>query len=447
MINNFNKTIIAQVSPNGRGAISLIRLSGKEAHQIALKIINKSVFKKEKELHWLFDQNKQKFDQALLLIFSAPNSFTGEDTIEFCCHGSPIIVNKIIETCLHYGAALASPGEFSQRAFLNGKMNLLQAESIMDLISAKSQKLLQAANYGLDGSLKNQIENLKSELTRILGLIHGPLDFPVESEEAEIDFEQIYELLEEICKKIQKLLQKSRQNSVFRTGLKTIILGRPNVGKSSLLNWLLEEERAIVSSEAGTTRDFLAEEILIRDIPITLIDTAGLRQNAQSKIEEIGIQKALNLSKAADLILFVFDFSEGWTKEDQELFEALPKNIKVLTLGNKCDLSKNQVPNFEFIEISVQNNLGLNNLENALLKMLEINELESDFEINLNQRQMSLFIQALKSLEDLNKNLPIEFVSVKIEESLNYLEQVLGQNKFASDQALNAIFANFCIGK
>ena len=399
-------------------------------------------------MHWLFDQEQNKFDQALLLIFNAPNSFTGEDIIEFCCHGSPLIVQKLIETCLHYGACMAEAGEFAQRAFLNGKMNLLQAESIMDLISAKSAKLLQMTMNGLDGSLKNQIEDLKFKLTQILGLIHGPLDFPIESETTEIDLKQIYKLLEETRETIYKLLEKSRQNNIFRTGLKTVILGRPNVGKSSLLNLLLQEERAIVSPTAGTTRDFLTEEILIKDIPITLIDTAGLRQNAQNEIEQIGIQKALKLAQMADLILFIFDVSCGWTEEDQELFIALPKNTKTIILGNKSDLKINSAdkPAENFVCISAKTTSGLENLEIALLQSLNLNEIESDFEISLNQRQMGLFLNAFKPLEDLNPEIPIEFVSLKIEESLNYLEQILG-HKFSSDKALNAIFANFCIGK
>jgi tRNA modification GTPase len=443
-------TIVATATPKGRGAIGIVRLSGSQAFFIAAQVVQKQNLKEPRQLLNIYNQKKQKFDQALVLAFKEPFSFTGENLVEFHCHGSPLILQKVIDTCIFYGACLAAPGEFSQRAFLNGKLDLTQAEAIMDLIEAKSERLLEAATSQLGGNLKGTVNLIQAKLTQALGLIHGPLDFPIESEEAEIDVMQITNLALEGKEKLKKLLQNAQAANIFRQGLKTVILGEPNVGKSSLLNLLLQQERAIVSDEPGTTRDFLSEEILIRDIPILLIDTAGLRDKPGSKIEQSGIEKSLKLAEEAELILFVFDAKNGLQDTEKLILQNIQNknaSAKLILLANKADLGRCKELPSEAILFSVQTAQGLNQLEDEIESSLNISDIEADFEFALNMRQASLLKAALDSLETISIELPVELISVVLQETLNNLEQILGQNKFASDRALEAVFSNFCIGK
>jgi tRNA modification GTPase len=453
MLNQNAETIIATATPKGKGALAIARLSGPKAKKIACKVVNKKFFQQKRELHWLYDCQGLKFDQALLNIFEAPHSFTGEETVEFYTHGSNLIQQKLIETCLFYGARPAAPGEFTQRAFLNGKLDLQQAESIMDLIQAKSQKLLNASCNQLAGDLKTEINFLKNNLTEILGLIHGPLDFPLESESAEIDYAQIEEILMRSQAKTKNLIKISEHYNIFRSGARLAILGLPNAGKSSLLNFLLAEERAIVSDHPGTTRDFLSEEILVKDIPLEIIDTAGLREEPDNKIEEIGIQKALKIAAQAELILFVFDQQFGWTPENQAFYEALPNTDKIILVANKVDLlnagkaNPASLPAQDLVKVSCLNKSGLADLEEAIAERFNVNE-ELDFNLCLNQRQLAIFQQISNCLEQMQPSqVAPELISVKCEEALNLLEHLQGKAKFLSDQSLQAIFSNFCIGK
>lgn len=494
---NSNSTIIAEITPAGRAAISLIRLSGNQSHTIAKQILLNKNLLELRQLSWIYDYSKQKIDQVLLNIFHAPNSFTGEDIVEINCHGNPLIVAKIIQTCLGFGAHIAAPGEFTERAFLNGKMDLTQAEAIMDLIQSKSEKLLHTASNQLNGDLRKIIESCRDNLLLCIGLIQGPLDFPIETEEAEINIPQIKKGISEVLPKIETLIKQAHSASILRQGIKAVILGRPNVGKSSLLNLLLSEERAIVSEEAGTTRDFLSEEILIRDIPVKIIDTAGLRDNTESQIEQKGIEKAISLSKQADLILFVYDLIDGWTQEDNNLFDSIKGNnpfAKFVILANKADIANNIYQTEEHsigkgdkqskykeneIKFSTKNSMGLNRLEERIQEILQINSLDGEFEIGINQRQFFLLSSVKESLvksieilelknksniahptskgqqvsrinqepSNLNCETFAEVISIELEEAIKRLGEVIGEKGSITESAVQRVFSNFCIGK
>ncbi len=460
-------TIIAQATAKMASAIAIIRMSGLNAFEIAEKICPKTNWLKitnNRVLSYLYDQDGKSFEQALILIFKAPNSFTGEDIIEFHCHGNNLICDKLIKTALFYGANLALPGEFTQRAFMNGKLDLIQAEAIMDLIQARSEKLLKAASSQLNGDLSFKINSLIEKLFKIMGLIHGPLDFPLETEFLEIDLRELENLLKQIKAEIQVLIRKAEQINIYRQGLKTLILGRPNVGKSSLLNALLQEDRAIVSSIAGTTRDFITESLSIADIPLNLIDTAGLRDEEFIKddLEKIGIIKAKNLMKEAELIFFVFDGFDGWTAEDEKLFEQIKveklTETPIILLANKVDLLNTvQLKDLEsklktiknLIYISAQTAKGLSDLEKTIINLFKLSEnsLEGDFEIAINQRQNLCLQKADNILKTINLNLSVEIISTLIQEAIECLQEINGSQTYSSDTAMRSIFANFCIGK
>lgn len=462
-----SETIIAQATAKMPSAIAIVRMSGIKATEIAQKICcqtNWSNLSNNRVLAYLYDENGKQFEQALILIFKTPNSFTGEDIIEFHCHGNNLICDKLIKTALFYGARLALPGEFTQRAFLNRKLDLIQAEAIMDLIQARSEKLLKAASSQLNGNLSQKINLLIQKLFDIMGLIHGPLDFPMETEFLEIDLTLIENLLEEIKIELQGLIKKAKQINIYRQGLKTLILGRPNVGKSSLLNALLQEDRAIVSSTAGTTRDFISESLSIADIPLNLIDTAGLRNEKFIKddLEKKGIEKAKSLMKEAELIFFVFDSGEGWTMEDQNLFAQIQaeklKETPIILIGNKIDLLNNaqqevlktELENMpDLILISAQAQTGFLDLEKTIIKLFQLpsSSIEGDFEIAINQRQSLCLQKAENILKTINLNLPTEIISTLTQEIIQVLQEINGSQTYSSDTAMQSIFANFCIGK
>jgi tRNA modification GTPase len=330
-----------------------------------------------------------------------------------------------------------------------------------------------------------------------IGLIQGPLDFPIETEEAEINIPQIKKGISEVLPKIETLIKQAHSASILRQGIKAVILGRPNVGKSSLLNLLLSEERAIVSEEAGTTRDFLSEEILIRDIPVKIIDTAGLRDNTESQIEQKGIEKAISLSKQADLILFVYDLIDGWTQEDNNLFDSIKGNnpfAKFVILANKADIANNIYQTEEHsigkgdkqskykeneIKFSTKNSMGLNRLEERIQEILQINSLDGEFEIGINQRQFFLLSSVKESLvksieilelknksniahptskgqqvsrinqepSNLNCETFAEVISIELEEAIKRLGEVIGEKGSITESAVQRVFSNFCIGK
>ncbi len=443
-------TIIAQSTVSGVSAIAVVRMSGHRAFEIALKLSKKEFFKNQIELSWLYDSLNNKIDQALILNFKAPASFTGEDVIEFHVHGNQLIVENLIVECIKLGAVQAQAGEFTQRAFLNKKLDLIKSEAIRDLIYSKNHKLLKASLNQLNGKFNEKIKFLEKELLNILISIQAYLDFPSDVEDInikKINFDKCLII-------INRLIESARSSNLFRKGLKTAIIGRPNVGKSSLLNCLLNEERSIVSSTSGTTRDFIREELLIGDVPILLIDTAGINKETNCEIEQKGIKKAFELIESIDLILFVFDLSKGFTEEDQRLFEEIKefnKDAKIIILGNKADLEAPQPPKggVKFIKISAKENTGLEILIKELHELVSFDKFSGDFELSITQRQCLSLIQCKEILEN-SKSLitgQLELLSVNLESVLKILKEISSGENLDSEEILSALFGSFCIGK
>ncbi|RMD47669.1 MAG: tRNA uridine-5-carboxymethylaminomethyl(34) synthesis GTPase MnmE, partial [Aquificota bacterium] len=335
-------TIVANATPLTASAVSIIRISGKDALNIGKSIFSKKEDIKPRKAYFgkFIDENGEIIDEGLFLYFKAPKSFTGEDVVEIQVHGSVPVVKKIIKEAIKKGARFAQPGEFTKRAFLNGKIDLTQAEAIAQLIEAKSEKASKAAVNLLEGKLSKEIKFLKEKLININMLIEAELNFPEDVEE--IEETVIKKDLKEVIDKIKQLLSTYKKGKLIREGIKLAIVGRPNVGKSSLFNSLMGYERAIVSDIQGTTRDFIEESFTLNGIPVRLIDTAGIRES-KDEIEKIGIQKTKEKIEEADIILFVFDVSKGLTEEDLKIYEEV-KYKKPIVVGNKSDLilDKNQ---------------------------------------------------------------------------------------------------------
>ena len=465
-----NETIVAQSTALGIGAVAIVRLSGSLAFDIASQLAEKEKLERI-QVCFLKDSEGKLIDQALLLVFHCPNSFTGEDIVEFQVHGNQLIINKLITECIKLGARLANPGEFTKRAFLNGKINLTEAEAILDLIHAKSNKLLNASINQLSGKFYEKLKSIQISLESSLSYFFAASDFPEQVSESQSELELELESKKESIFKsremVKALVRSAQTCDALRFGLKTVIIGHPNVGKSSLLNALLKEERAIVSPEAGTTRDFIREQLVLGDIPLVLIDTAGIKQATESQIEEHGIKTALNLSKEADLILFVFDAHKGFSEEDKNLRDFIKAQnpfAKMFLLANKSDLlsvnsinSVNSTNNIdEFIFISSRTGEGLDKLGLKIAELVGLSNLDGDFELSLTQRQAGHLISCEKFLDEVlnafDKNSCDLFkASSGLESALSEIYQLLGhenQSKKADrEKTLDRIFSNFCIGK
>lgn len=461
-----NETIVAQSTPLGVGAVAIVRLSGSLAFNIANHLAKKEKLERI-QVCFLKDSEGKLIDQALLLVFRGPNSFTGEDIVEFQVHGNQLIINKLIAECIRLGARLANPGEFTKRAFLNRKINLTEAEAILDLVHAKSNKLLNASINQLSGKFYEKLKFIQVSLESSLSYFFATSDFPEQVSELESELQSKKENIFKSKETVKALVRSAQTCDALRFGLKTVIIGHPNVGKSSLLNALLKEERAIVSPEAGTTRDFIREQLVLGDIPLVLIDTAGIKQKTESQIEEHGIKTALNLSKEADLILFVFDAHKGFSEEDKNLRDFIKAQnpfAKMFLLANKSDLlsvnsinSVNSTNNVdEFIFISSRTGEGLDELGLKIAELVGLSNLDGDFELSLTQRQAGHLISCEKFLDEVlnafDKNsCDLLKASFGLESALSEIYQLLGhenQSKKADrEKTLDRIFSNFCIGK
>ncbi len=443
-------TIVANATPLMPSAVSIIRISGEKAFEIGKKLSNKEKIK-ERTAHFskIFDRNKEVIDEGLILFFKAPKSFTGEDVVEIQIHGSVPVVKKIISEAIYYGARFAEPGEFTKRAFLNGKIDLTQAEAIAQLIEAKSEKASKAAVNLLEGRLRKKIEKFKNELLELVSLIEAELNFPEDVEE--LDFEVIKNSLGNIYKQIDELLKTYKKGEIIREGIKLAIVGRPNVGKSSLFNSFIGYERAIVSEIKGTTRDFIEESLMIQGIPVRLLDTAGIRQT-EDKIESLGIKLAKDKIKEADIIIFVFDISEGVVKEDLEIYEEI-KDKNPIVVGNKIDLHLDKINEKyyfkDIIFLSSKTLQGFNKLENEISKRLGLLEYQ-DEEIYINLRHFEILKQAENKIKNILDNLQNyeefkEILILEIQEVERLLKEIIGE--ITTEDILGNIFANFCIGK
>ncbi len=444
-------TIVANATPLIPSAVSIIRISGKDALNIGKKLFKKEKIEPRKAYFGKFYNDKNEvIDEGIFLYFKAPGSFTGEDVVEIHTHGSVPVVKQIIEQIINYGARFAEPGEFTKRAFLNGKIDLTQAEAIAQLIEAKTEKASKVALNILQGKLSKQINELRDILLELISLIEAELNFPEDVEE--IDIKIIENRLKEVISKIDQLISSYKKGQVITEGIKLAIVGRPNVGKSSLFNALVGYERAIVSEYQGTTRDFIEETVSIKGIPVRLLDTAGIR-DTENIVEKIGIQKTKEKLDEADIVIFVFDASEGWTKEDDYIYEEI-KHKNPIVVGNKIDLvldknHRNNIIKDIIIYVSSKTKQGISSLENKIFERLNIKE-DSEDEVYINLRHYRALKKSKEILQRSLENLDMlkdqkEILMLDIQEAEKYLEEIVGE--ITTEDVLGNIFSNFCIGK
>lgn len=459
------ETIAAISTAIGNGGIGIIRMSGKETFQILSKIFKNS---KNEELkieqikgytiqygYIIDNETNEKIDEVLVSFFKNPKSYTREDMCEINSHGGMIVEKKILELCLKNGAILAEPGEFTKRAFLNGRIDLSQAESIMDLINSKTEKEAKASINQLEGDLSNKIKEIRHDLLDVMADIEASIDYP-EYDIEEVTNKKALDILENVNKKLDALKDSFRSGKILKEGIKTAIIGRPNAGKSSLLNRILKEERAIVSEIEGTTRDTIEEFITIKGIPLKIIDTAGIRKTSDT-IEEIGVKKALNIANEAELILAIFDNTKEINEEDLEILNLI-KDKNAIILLNKIDVGDLKLDkrkellstNKKIIKISAKEGSGIEELYKEIERMFQIEGLETGGEtIITNIRHKNQIGLAIKNIDEAKmavlNNLPIDIISISIKQSLEELGKITGQN--VSEDIINEIFSKFCLGK
>lgn len=449
-----NDTICAISTALGVGAISIIRVSGDEAIDIVNKIFDKDLTKKESHTinygHIVY--KGEIIDEVMVSIMRSPKTFTKEDIVEINSHGGVAVTNKVLEILLLEGARLAEPGEFTKRAFLNGRIDLLEAESIMDLIESKTETSRKLAISGMEGKVSKLVKNIIDNLVKVNANIEVNIDYP-EYEDIEIvTKEKIEEMSKYINKELTKLLNESENGKLIKDGINTLILGRPNVGKSSILNKLIEEDKAIVTSVAGTTRDIVEGQIRVNGILLNIIDTAGVRET-EDIVEKIGVEKSLSLVNDADLIILVFNNNEKLTDEDKKLLEYTKEKKRIIVI-NKIDLENNldisNLKNERIVKVSALKDSGIENLKNEINDMFNLEEINlGDFTYLSNSRQISLVKKAVeisKNLEDaLNNDVPIDLLEIDIKEICEILGEIIGESY--DDKLIDTLFSNFCLGK
>lgn len=436
-------TIAAIATPLGTGGVGVIRISGDTSFDIIKKIYSKQNLTAGRISHgWIVDNGK-KIDEVIILPFKNPNSYTGEDVIEIHCHGGMNVVRNILDLVLKNGARTAERGEFTKRAFLNKKMDLSQAEAVADLIHAKTRNFAIQSAKNLSGVLGEKISEIKKQIFETLSKIIAGIDFP--EDVAEPEYSYLISSFENSLKEIDEILSCAKSSDILRQGVKIAIVGKPNVGKSSLFNKLLNVERAIVTDIAGTTRDVIKEN-LDWDVAITLIDTAGIRESDEvGKVEEIGIEYSKQSADEADLVLFIYDASRGMDGEDKAILDLI-KNKTHLIIANKCDLIQNKIENA--INISVETGLGIEDLKNKI-KEIVCNFSSDDTEFITNKRQQDCLEKCRESLTNaLNAakmNELQDLISIDLKSALLYLDEITGE--VITDEILENIFSHFCIGK
>ena len=457
-------TIAAIATATGAGGIGIVRMSGDNCLEILKKIFipkNKNVdIDKVKGYtikygYIINHETQEKIDEVLVSFFRAPRSYTTENMCEINSHGGTVVERKILEQCLLNGASLAKPGEFTKRAFLNGRIDLSQAESVIDLINSKTDREASASFEQLQGRLSKEIEDIRNELLDIMADIEAQIDYP-EYDIEETTNEKATKILNNIKNKLMTLENSFENGKLLKEGVKTVIIGKPNAGKSSLLNTLLDEDRAIVSDLEGTTRDTIEEFINVEGVPLKIIDTAGIRDTDNS-VEKIGVEKAIKLVEDADLIIAVFDSSKKLDKEDFKILDLI-KNKKSIILLNKCDLSENNDETTSYmsnlnkivIKASMKTKMGIDKLYKTISNMFNNDEIELNNGIIItNIRHKNQIHKAITSingaLESINNNVTVDILAIYIKETLENLGEITGNN--VSEDIINKIFSKFCLGK
>ncbi|BAU24163.1 tRNA modification GTPase TrmE [Caldimicrobium thiodismutans] len=456
-------TISAIATPPGRGAIGVIKISGEKSLEILRKIFKPFKPRLSFESHKFYygfiidPETERPVDEVLVVYMKAPFSYTREDVVEIHAHSGYVNLRKILELVLKEGARPAQPGEFTLRAFLNGRIDLAQAEAIEEIISAKSERALKLALNNLSGRLSEKINTLKERLLYALAQVESAIDFPEEDLEI-MNPQELSQLIKrEIIPEIEKLINSYEEGKIYREGINLVICGKPNVGKSSLMNALLREERAIVTPIPGTTRDFLEEEAYLQGLPVKLIDTAGLRET-EDPVEKIGVERAFQKLKEADLVLFLVDVSEEPTMEIKHLYQRI-QAYPHLVVFNKIDLIPNYLEEWrktffkyggELIEISVKKELNLDLLTQRIYEKIVSKRATAVSEVMPNLRQKTSLEKAKRHLEDalkeLQKREPLpELVSIELRSAIGNLSEIIGE--ITTEDLLSEIFSRFCIGK
>ena len=439
------ETIIALATPPLKSALAVIRLSGRDAFEIVSKVFTKDLTKltkREAFVGKIVDDNKI-IDEVVLVAYKGPRSFTGEDSVEIICHGSMLIANQIIKAILSKGARLATNGEFSQRAFLNQKIDLVQAEAINDVICAINDEAKQISMLSLKGDTSNIVLDIRNKIADILSLIEVNIDFPEYEDIETASKEMIIDYVNEVTDKVGNLLEDGEKAQIIRDGLKVAIVGKPNVGKSSLLNALLQEDKAIVTSIPGTTRDVVEGQVNLGGIPLNLFDTAGIRETSDV-IESIGIDKSIKAIEEADLVIAVLDASRDIDEEDRQILEKI-KDRKHIIVYNKADLVNKAKDN---IYISAINN-DLDDLKKEIYRLFDINETTFKTPALNNSRQLGLLRKAIdelrKAKEDAENDLSTDLIAVSLHQAYNCLSEIIGED--STTDFTKEIFSRFCVGK
>ncbi len=456
------ETIAAIATPPGSGGLGKVRISGEKALEIADRVFKSPAGKKLTKaegytIHYGYIENEsgEKIDEVLALVLRAPKSFTGENSVEFDCHGGMMPLNGVLEAVLNQGARMAEPGEFSRRAFLHGRIDLAQAEAIVDLINSQTEKGRELALQQLEGQLSQRIKELREKMVQLLAQLEATCDFP-EDEIPGFTSENLQERINMLVDALEELIASSKQGQIYQEGLETVIAGKPNVGKSSLLNTLLEEERAIVTEIPGTTRDVISELVNLEGIPLKITDTAGIR-STNDRVEKIGVERSEKYLRRADLVLLMLDVSQGITEADRNIYKQV-KDKPLIILVNKTDLPEdlkeeeveNNFPGVPVVFISVEAQKGLKNLKDVIVEQIFSGKAQGGHDyIVTNLRHKRALEKANKNLkqmlDSLQQGIPEDMLAIDLREALNQLGRITGET--VTEDIIDRIFSDFCVGK
>ncbi|HDP2361867.1 TPA: tRNA uridine-5-carboxymethylaminomethyl(34) synthesis GTPase MnmE [Staphylococcus aureus] len=455
-------TITSISTPMGEGAIGIVRLSGPQAVEIADKLYKGKHLLNDVPSHTINyghiidPESKEVVEEVMVSVLRAPKTFTREDIIEINCHGGILTINRVLELTMTYGARMAEPGEFTKRAFLNGRIDLSQAEAVMDFIRSKTDRASKVAMNQIEGRLSDLIKKQRQSILEILAQVEVNIDYPEYDDVEDATTEFLVEQSKEIKQEINRLLDTGAQGKIMREGLSTVIVGKPNVGKSSMLNNLIQDNKAIVTEVAGTTRDVLEEYVNVRGVPLRLVDTAGIRET-EDIVEKIGVERSRKALSQADLILFVLNNNEALTQEDYTLYEVV-KNEDVIVIVNKMDLEQNidinevkdMIGDTPLIQTSMLKQEGIDELEIQIRDLFFGGEVQNqDMTYVSNSRHISLLKQARQTIQDAidaaESGVPMDMVQIDLTRTWEILGEIIGET--ASDELIDQLFSQFCLGK
>lgn len=450
-----NDTIAAISTALGVGAISIVRMSGKDSISIANSIFSGKDLEKvaTHTINYGFiKENDEIIDEVLVSVMKAPHTYTTEDIVEINCHGGITTTNKVLETLLKHGARLAEPGEFTKRAFLNGRIDLTKSEAVMDLLESKTESARKLAINSLQGKTALLVDNFRDKIKQLISSIEVNIDYPEYYDIEVVTLEKIKEETANMKQELENIIKESENSKIIKNGIDTLIIGRPNVGKSSILNKFLDEEKAIVTDIAGTTRDIVEGQVMLDNIVLNIIDTAGIRQT-EDKVEKIGVEKSLSLIDRADLVIVVLNSNEKLTLEDIEILEKT-KDKNTIVVLNKNDLDRNieldKLKDYNLVSTNTNDLEGIDALKNKIKEMFNLEQISTkDYNYLTNVRQISLAKNAYQKLIDvetgLKDNLPVDMIEIDLRDCFDILGQITG--KTYSDEIIDNLFERFCVGK